>query len=56
MARNRRIPGVLERAATGEGIMCPKCKTFAVKGRDGDFRCPNCGQTLHKEQLGKGKR
>jgi rubrerythrin len=54
MGKSRRIPGALERAARGEGIICPKCRTLAVLGRGGVCRCPSCGQEIRKEKLGKG--
>lgn len=49
MGKGRRIKGVLERAAAGEGVICPVCKTLAVKGRGETFRCPNCRRELVRE-------
>ena len=53
MGKGRRIKGVLERAADGEGIICPHCKTLAVKGRGDVYRCPACRREITRTPLKK---
>lgn len=42
MGKGRRIKGTLEQAAEGKGIICPHCRTLALKGRGDTYRCPSC--------------
>lgn len=50
-SRRLRSRGVLSRAARGEGIICPHCKTFAPIMPGGDARCPQCGGDIKIEEL-----
>lgn len=40
--------GALSRAARGEGKICPRCRTFAPLGADGENRCTICGLSVRK--------
>lgn len=50
-SRRSRSQGVLSRAARGEGIICPHCKTFAPMMPGGKARCPSCGGDIEIEAL-----
>lgn len=50
-SRRSRSQGVLSRAARGEGIICPHCKTFAPVMPGGKARCPQCGGDIEIEEL-----
>lgn len=58
--RKRRLPGVLERTARGEGHICPACRTFVKPQRDGTLVCGSCGRELKVEvvesSVGKRRR
>jgi len=51
---------VLERAARGEGHICPACRTFVKPQRDGTLVCGSCGRELKVEvvesSVGKRRR
>lgn len=44
----RNDDGSLSRAARGEGRICPRCKTFAPLGPDGENRCTICGLSVRR--------
>ena len=48
----RRNQGVLSRAARGEGVICPKCKTYAPLLPGGNCVCTSCGCVIAKVAVG----
>lgn len=53
LSRMKRNQGVLVRAARGEGVICPRCKTYAPLSPGAVYVCTSCGCKIGRVEVGE---